>query len=132
MKIFICLTTEEQVKQVFTPAPFVSFRSGFTRRNYLVREKVYHLLSEKGSSCCAESRCETCLNIKKTNTFQSFVTKKVYKINQYFHCGSKCIVYLLSCKVCGLPFVGSTVDKFRLRWNNYKCLQRGCIGRWYC
>ena len=27
---------------------------------------------------------------------------------------------LLSCKVCGLQYVGSTTDKFRFRWNNYK------------
>ena len=25
-----------------------------------------------------------------------------------------------SCKVCGLQYVGSTTNKFRLRWNNYK------------
>ena len=30
------------------------------------------------------------------------------------------LIYLLSCKVCGLQYVGSTTDKFRLRWNNYK------------
>ena len=29
-------------------------------------------------------------------------------------------VYLLSCKACGLQYVGSTTDKIRLRWNNYK------------
>ena len=26
----------------------------------------------------------------------------------------------MSCKVCGLQYVCSTTDKFRLRWNNYK------------
>ena len=28
--------------------------------------------------------------------------------------------YLLSCKVCDLQYVGSTTNKFRLRWNNYE------------
>ena len=28
--------------------------------------------------------------------------------------------YILSSKVCGLQYVGSTTDKFRFRWNNYK------------
>ena len=36
----------------------------------------------------------------------------------------KYIVYLLPCKVCGLQYVGSTADRFHLRWNNYKCSQR--------
>ena len=54
-----------------------------------------------------------------------FVTKEVYKINHHFHCDSKCVIYVISCKVCGLQYVGSTtVHKFRLRWNNYKCSQR--------
>ena len=26
----------------------------------------------------------------------------------------------MSCKVCGLQYVGSTTDKFRFRWNNFK------------
>ena len=84
-KNFIYLYAEEQVKQVFTPARFLSFWPGFSLRNHLVRPKVYPLLREKGSSCCENSRCETCFNIKKRNTFQSFVTKKVYKINHHFH-----------------------------------------------
>ena len=29
-------------------------------------------------------------------------------------------VYLLSCKACGLQYVGSTTDKIHLRRNNYK------------
>ena len=43
---FICKTLcflhqEEEVKQVFNPAPFVSFRSVRTLRCHLVRAKVY-------------------------------------------------------------------------------------------
>ena len=78
---------------------------------------MYLLLRDKGSSCYGKSRCETCLNIKETNSFQKFVTKNLYKINHHFHCDIKCIAYLQSCKVCGLQYVGSTVDRFRLKWN---------------
>ena len=47
-------------------------------------------------------------------------TKKKYKINHNLNCNDKCLVYLLSCKICGLQYVGSTTDPFRYRWNNYK------------
>ena len=30
------------------------------------------------------------------------------------------MVYLISCKVCGFQYVGSTTTKFRLRFNNHK------------
>ena len=123
-KYFTFLYAEEKVKRVFIPAPFVSFRSGYSLRNHLVRAKVYPLIREKGTFCCKKSRCETCCNMKQTDTFESFVTKKVYKINHSFNCDSKCLIYLFSCKVCGIQYVGSTVDRFRLRWNNYKSCQR--------
>ena len=61
-----------------------------------------------------------CLNVSETDVFQSFQTKEQYKINHQLNCNDKCLIYLLSCKVCGLQYVGSTTDKFRLRWNNYK------------
>ena len=35
-------------------------------------------------------------------------------------CNSDYVVYLLSCKSCGIQYVGSCTTKFRLRVNNYK------------
>ena len=109
---------------MFTPAPFVSFTSGYSLRSHLLRAKVYPLIREKRSSCCGKSRRETCFNIQETHSFQSFVTKEVYKIDNHFHCDSKCVIYLISCGVCGLQYVVSTVDRFRLKEDNYKCSQR--------
>ena len=114
-KLFIYLYVEEQVTKVFTPAPFVSFRSSYSLRSHLVRAKVLPLIRGKRSSCCGKSSCEICFNIQETDTFQSFVTKEVYKINHHFHCDSKYVIYPISCKVCGLQYVGSTVDRFHLR-----------------
>ena len=65
-----------------------------------------------------KSICQTCLNVNNTDAFQSFVTKESYKIvNEW---DSKYIIYLFSCKACGLQYVGSTVERFLFRWNNYK------------
>ena len=93
-KCFTFLYTVEKVKRVITTALFVSFRSGYSLRNHLVRAKVYPLIREKGTFCCKKSRCETCCNIKQTDTFESFENKKTYKINHYFNCDSKCLIYL--------------------------------------
>ena len=48
-KYFTFLYAEEKVKRIFTPAPFVSFRSGYSLRNHLVTAKVYPLIREKGT-----------------------------------------------------------------------------------
>ena len=41
-------------------------------------------------------------------------------MNHQLNCNDKCLIYLLSGKVCDLEYVGFTTDKFRLGWNNYK------------
>ena len=41
-------------------------------------------------------------------------------ITSVVNCNDQCLIYLLSRKTCGLQYVGSTTDRFRLRWNNYK------------
>ena len=114
------LYADEDVKKVFSPAPFVSFRSTKNLKSYLVRSKIYPLERKVGSEKCKSKRCLVCLNVSETDVFQSFQTKEQYKINHQLNCNGKCLIYLLSCKVCGLQYVGSTTDKFRISRNNYK------------
>ena len=116
------LYAKEQVENIFTP--FVSFCAGFSLRKHLVRAKVYPLLRECGSSGCNKIRCQTYLNVNNTDVFQSFTTKERYKINHKFDCDSKFIIYLFSCKACGLQCIGSTFERFCFRWNNYENCQR--------
>ena len=89
-KNLVFLYAKEQVKNIFTPPPFVSFRAGL--RKHLVRAKVWPLLREYGSSGCNKIRCQTCLNVGNPEVFQSFDTKESYKINNKFDCDSKCII----------------------------------------
>ena len=51
------------------------------------------------------------------NEFKSTNTGEVYKINFHFHCNNEYVVYLLTCKICRKQYVGSTITKFRLRFN---------------
>ena len=74
-KHLVFLYAKEQVENILTPPPFVSFRTGFSLRKHLVRDKVYPVLCECGSSGFSKSRCQTCLNVGNTDVFQSFVTK---------------------------------------------------------
>ena len=98
----------------------VAYRSARNLKNFFVRSKVYPLERTVGSSKCGSKRCQVCLNVSETDIFESFQTKRQYKINHHLDCNDKCLIYLLSCKICGLQYVGSTTDRFRLRWNNYK------------
>ena len=48
------------------------------------------------------------------------VTGEIYKMNFHFDCNSLCVVYLITCKVYKKHYTGSTVTKFRARFNQYK------------
>ena len=62
--------------------------------------------------------------IQTTSCYFCDVTKESYRIHHKFNCDSKCIIYLFSCKSCGLQYIGSTVERFCFRWNNYKNCHR--------
>ena len=121
------LQQDSDVKKAFKHLPFVTFRTGYSFKNHLVRAKVPVDNREVGSKRCGKRACKVCNNVTETDTFQSSVTKESYKINFKLDCDDKCLVYLLTCNVCHLQYVGQTTDRFRMRWNNYKCCNRKAL-----
>ena len=118
------LYADRKVTSVFTPLLFVSFCYLRNLTSHLVRSKSYPQKWKTGSSKCNSPRCLTCNNIKECDTFTSYATKETFKISHHFNCSSKCLTYLFACKVCWKHYVGSTTNKFRYQWNNYKNCQR--------
>ena len=118
------LYTDQLVRSVFTPAPFISFRIARNLRSYLVRSKLYPLKRTTASYKCNTTRYQVGENVKECYEFLNYVTKETFKINHCFDCNSKFLIYLMSCKLCGKRYVGSTTERFRFRWNNYKPCQK--------
>ena len=114
----------EDIKNVFTPAPMNSFCSARKLSSYLVRAKLYPLERTVGSFQCKGKRCQTCHSVKETETFTSATTGKTFKINHKLNCNDKCLVYLLTCNVCLKQYVVQTVDELRYRSKDYK--NNGC------
>ena len=109
------LYQDEFVKRVFTPPPMVSYRSAKKLSSHLVRAKFYPLERKRGANKCGNLRCLVCNNIEETNTFASTVTGESFKINHHLSCNDKCLIYLLTCKICKKQYTGKTFDRFRLR-----------------
>ena len=74
----------------------------------------------RGTRNCTSNRCDVCNYLVVGNSFSSHVTGTSYTVNHRLDCNSRNVVYLISCKVCGLQYVGSTTTKFRLRFKNRK------------
>ena len=77
-----------------------------------MKSEVYSLERTMGSSKCGSNRCQVCLNVSETDLFESFQAEKQYKINHLLNCNDNCLIYLLSCKTCGLQYVASTAVDF--------------------
>ena len=103
----------ESVKRVVTPLPMVSYHSARKLSSHLVRAKLYPLERKRGSYKCGNLRCLVCNNIAETDTFTSTVTRESIKINHVCS-NDKCLIYILTCKVCKKQYIGKTVDRFRL------------------
>ena len=105
------LHMNQEVKNVFTPGPTVSYRKA-RKISYLVRAKLYPLERKFGSEKCDKSRCEVCLNIEETDTFMSTTTGGSFKINHKLNCDDNSLIYLLTCKCCGKQYAGESTDEF--------------------
>ena len=65
-------------------------------------------------------RCLVCNNIEEADTFTGTVTGESFKINHHLCCNDKYLIYLSTRNVRKKQYTGKTVDRVRLRWNNYK------------
>ena len=74
-KNFNILCSDAEIRKIFTPSPFVAYRSARIFKSVLVRSKVYPLERTVGSSKCGSKRCQVCLNVSETNIFESFQTR---------------------------------------------------------
>ena len=86
----------------------------------LVRAKLYPTERVIRSFKCNQPKRLVFINVTETNTVTSTVTAKNCNINSMFDCDKSCLVYLLTCKDCGIQDVGRTVTEFRYQLNNYK------------
>ena len=69
---------------------------------------------------CGSNRCQICTFLCVGRTFRSKTNGKEFRINYNLNCNSKNVVYLITCKVCGIQYVGSTTTTFRSRFNNHR------------
>ena len=117
------LHCSDKCKKAVKEVPMVTFRRPKSLKDYLVHAKLRATSVEekpKGTVKCGDRRCQVCEHFKIGDSFTSKRTGKSYSINFDLNCNSTHVVYLLSCKVCGVQYVGSTTTKFRLRFNNHK------------
>jgi hypothetical protein len=102
--------------------PVIAFRRPKNLKDMLVHSKICVQTDsnlQNGMNRCNNRRCEICDLVLTGNRFSSGVTGDSFYINKHFDCNSKNVVYLISCEVCAMQYVGTT-NNFRLRVNNHR------------
>ena len=108
-KNFDILYSDVEIRMVFAPSLFVAYRSARNLESFLATPNVYPLEGTVDSPKCGSKRCQVCLNFSEIYIFESFQTKRQYKINHHLNCYNKCLVYLLSSKIFELQYIDSTL-----------------------
>ena len=72
------------------------------------------------ASRCGNRRCEACPAVQEGSTFKSVATDKTYHIQHNLDCGSKEVIYLITCTRCNLQYVGETSLTIRQRLWKYR------------
>ena len=111
------LSLSNRCKQAIQDLPMMAFRRPKSLKEYLVRAKLRPLDQDKegtrGTHKCASRRCDVCNYLIVGDRFSNHTTGASYTINRGLDCNSRNVVYLISCKVCGFQYLGSTTTKFR-------------------
>ena len=69
---------------------------------------------------CDNNRCKCCHEMVTCSKFKSKTTGRHYNIRPEITCKIRNLVYLISCKRCGLQYVGETENALHIRMNGHR------------
>ena len=110
-------------KKLFPETPMVAFRKPKSLKDILVRAIIKSQSTEPNmcGGCNGRSDCQVCRIMTNSDKFTNKDKSRTFNLRKgTFHCNSKNVIYLLTCKTCEKQYVGSTITTFRERYNNYK------------
>lgn len=127
------LTSSKTTKDIFPPKSIIpAFRRPKNLKQLLAPSKLKPEIAEgrcpgyseninRGCFKCNKNRCDLCKNfLTESNHFRSCKTGRIFPIRQHLTCTSKNVVYLTTCELCQLQYVGSTPTEFKVRFRNHK------------
>jgi hypothetical protein len=69
---------------------------------------------------CEKNKCQTCKIITDNTSFISTTYNKTFNIKTDCNCSTKDFIYLITCKLCKIQYVGESGQNLRDRMNNHK------------
>ena len=113
------------MKTVIPEIPLISFSQPHNLCRSLCRAKLRQTASvndepPRPPQICGKSRCKQCLSLICSIYISSTANNKTFKChNENTSCDSKWIIYVISCPICNLQYVGRS-NNFRAHMNGHK------------
>ena len=80
---------------------------------------------------CNFTKCKVCPIVNANNTVKSYATNKDFGVvrNEYLTCQAENVIYVITCKNCGVQYVGETKRTLRTRINEHlNSIQKNKLG----
>ena len=94
-----------------------------SKPNVMGRDETDNIQTNFKSVKCGSRKCMTCDHLVEGNSFTSNVTNRVYNVvspSTKVSCSTRNVIYLISCRKCGVQYVGETSQTLRSRFNNHR------------
>jgi len=72
------------------------------------------------SSPCQHSLCLCCKNIANNNYIYNHYTKTNINLTEPLNCKSKNVLYIISCRICNMQYIGITDRQLNERFTNHR------------
>ena len=85
------------------------------KRNYL------QIIKDEQKSCNTANKSSLCCTqVVTTKTFESYQSKRTFKIFQKLNSKSNFVIYLMECTLCKIQYVGKAGTSFNIWLNNHR------------
>ena len=119
-------STPQIASNVLSLRRLIVFRRPPSLRNLLVQAEVPPTNNssippiQHGMFRCT-SRCVTCQeHILESDSFKSHTTGAHHKIRGHITCTTSNIIYLISCRICGIQYIGETKNSLKKHFYGHR------------
>ncbi len=91
-----------------------------TRNGNRAMRCIYNLQKCCRTTSCNKIHCKVCPYVSDERLVCSTTTGQFFAFLHESNCESKNVIYLLSCKKCGIQYVGETMQTVRERFNQHR------------
>ena len=114
---FHILTDDDETSAIFQNPPLMAYRRDKNIKDLLVRTKLPSTTKSPGTLPCNHHKCRTCTHIDPSTTVTN--NNQSFHINAHFSCSSSCLIYCISCKACGMLYIGETSRQLNARFGEH-------------